>query len=53
MIANVSSLCFSSPSYGVKDTMTALEMGAIKTLIVWEHLEIERITVKNHQTDGA
>ena len=33
--------------YGVKDTMYALEGGAIETLIVWEELPIKRI-VLNH-----
>lgn len=27
-------------------------MGAVDTLIVWENLEIHRIVLKNHQTDG-
>jgi len=30
----------------------ALEMGAVDILIVWENLEIHRIVLKNHQTDG-
>lgn len=29
-----------------------LEMGAVDILIVWENLEIHRIVLKNHQTDG-
>lgn len=29
-----------------------LEMGAVDILIVWENLEIDRINLKNHQTDG-
>ena len=36
--------------YGVKDTLIALEMGACETLIVWEELDINRHTLKNHQT---
>lgn len=27
-------------------------MGAVDTLIVWENLEVHRIVLKNHQTDG-
>ena len=27
-------------------------MGAVDILIVWENLEIQRIVLKNHQTDG-
>lgn len=27
-------------------------MGAVDILIVWENLEIHRILLKNHQTDG-
>jgi peptide chain release factor subunit 1 len=34
-----------------KDTLTALDMGAVETLIVWENLEIDRITVRNQSTD--
>ncbi|KAM1018293.1 hypothetical protein ACFX2C_039935 [Malus domestica] len=36
---------------GVEDTLKALEMGAIKTLIVWENLEIDRYVLKNSKTD--
>jgi peptide subunit release factor 1 (eRF1) len=28
--------------FGVKDTLTCLEMGAVETLIVWENLELQR-----------
>ena len=27
-------------------------MGAVKTLIVWENLETNRITLKNHGAEG-
>ena len=27
-------------------------MGAVDILIVWENLEISRLQLKNHQTDG-
>merc|ERR1712050_25929 len=32
--------------FGIHDTVTALEMGAVSTLIVWENLELKRITTK-------
>merc|ERR1719187_2534419 len=34
--------------FGVDDTMKALDMGAVETLIVWENLEIMRYVLKNH-----
>jgi len=37
--------------FGVDDTIKALDMGAVETLIVWENLDVIRITLKNHQTD--
>ncbi|KAJ3697548.1 hypothetical protein LUZ61_001253 [Rhynchospora tenuis] len=36
--------------FGVEDTLKALEMGAIDTLIVWENLDISRYTLKNATT---
>lgn len=36
--------------YGVKDTMQALEMGAVKTLILWEELNIQRMKLVNKVT---
>uniref|UniRef100_A0ACD5XFU4 Uncharacterized protein n=1 Tax=Avena sativa TaxID=4498 RepID=A0ACD5XFU4_AVESA len=36
--------------FGVDDTMAALEMGAVETLIVWENLDINRYTLKNSAT---
>jgi len=33
--------------YGVKDTLAALEMGAVETLIVWENLETIRFKVRH------
>jgi peptide chain release factor subunit 1 len=33
--------------FGVKDTLTCLEMGAVETLIVWENLEIMRYVLNN------
>ena len=31
--------------FGVKDTLTCLDMGAVETLIVWENLEVNRFEV--------
>ncbi|PIA46030.1 hypothetical protein AQUCO_01600357v1 [Aquilegia coerulea] len=36
--------------YGVDDTLKALEMGAVETLIVWENLDIKRYVLKNTAT---
>ncbi|KAK4688449.1 peptide chain release factor subunit 1, partial [Tremellales sp. Uapishka_1] len=33
--------------FGVDDTLKALDMGAVETLIVWENLEITRNTLRN------
>jgi peptide chain release factor subunit 1 len=35
---------------GVQDTMTALEMGAVEILIVWENLDVRRYELKNSVT---
>lgn len=37
--------------FGVDDTLKALEMGAVETLIVWENLDINRYTLKNSVTN--
>jgi len=37
--------------FGVDDSLKALEMGAVETLIVWENLDIMRYVLKNHQID--
>ena len=37
--------------FGVEDTLKALEMGAVETLIVYENLDINRYTLKNPQTE--
>mmetsp|Transcript_9547 Transcript_9547/g.24275 ORF Transcript_9547/g.24275 Transcript_9547/m.24275 type:complete len:357 (-) Transcript_9547:1461-2531(-) len=34
----------------VKDTLAALELGAVETLIVWESLDVDRITLRNNST---
>ncbi|KAM7518974.1 hypothetical protein LguiB_017936 [Lonicera macranthoides] len=37
--------------FGVDDTLKALEMGAVETLIVWENLDLKRYVLK-HSTTG-
>uniref|UniRef100_A0A914WJA3 Eukaryotic peptide chain release factor subunit 1 n=1 Tax=Plectus sambesii TaxID=2011161 RepID=A0A914WJA3_9BILA len=37
--------------FGVEETLKALEMGAVETLICWENLEITRYVLKNHSTN--
>merc|ERR1719336_2111344 len=37
--------------FGIKDTMQALDMGAVETLIVWEELTLRRITIRNNHTN--
>lgn len=39
--------------FGVKDTMVALEMGAVEKLIIWENLETHRLALKNSQTGST
>jgi len=36
--------------YGVKDTLAALGMGAVETLVVWENLETQRYVLRNPAT---
>jgi len=36
--------------YGVKDTLYALDLGSVETLIVWENLEVMRYKLKNNTT---
>jgi peptide chain release factor subunit 1 len=38
--------------FGVGDTLKALEMGAVHTLIVWENLDIQRYVLKNPATSA-
>jgi len=38
--------------FGIKDTIQALEMGAVETLIAWENLEIQRLQLRNPHTDA-
>ena len=35
--------------FGVKDTLSVLEMGAVETLIVWEELPVVRFTLRDAQ----
>ena len=37
--------------FGIQDTLQALNMGAVETLIVWENLDINRYILKNHSSD--
>jgi len=37
--------------FGVRDTLAALDMGAVETLVVWENLETQRIVLK-HPVSG-
>lgn len=39
--------------FGVDDTLKALELGAVETLIVFENLDVLRYTLKNPQTDDT
>ena len=34
----------------MEDTLRALEMGAVETLICWENLDIQRYVLRNHGT---
>lgn len=36
--------------FGIRDTMQALDMGAVETLICWEELDIQRIKLSNAHT---
>lgn len=38
--------------FGIQDTLKALELGAVETLIVWENLDVSRFELKNPQTDS-
>ena len=33
--------------FGIDDTLKALELGAVETLIVWENLDITRYALRN------
>ena len=34
--------------FGVEDTLKALDLGSVETLICWENLDIQRYVLKNH-----
>lgn len=36
--------------FGIRDTLTCLEMGAVETLVVWENLEVTRYVLNNPVT---
>jgi len=36
--------------FGIRDTMRALEMSAVHTLIVYENLQLQRIATENSTT---
>ena len=40
-------------TFGVKDTMNALEGGAVETLILWENLRLERCVCELTEDDGS
>ncbi len=46
-----SSVPSSSTGFGVKDTLHALELGSVEELIVWESLDMNRLTLK-HKENG-
>merc|ERR1719271_952579 len=37
--------------FGIQDTISGLDMGAVETLIVWENLDIQRIHIRNPHLD--
>jgi len=37
--------------YGIHDTLRAIEMGAVESIILWEDLTIKRFEVKNQATE--
>lgn len=39
--------------FGVEDTLRALELGSVETLICWENLDIQRYVLKNHATSTS
>ena len=38
-------------AFMIKDTLNALELGAVETLIVWENLDADKLVVRNNSTD--
>ncbi len=39
--------------FSVEDTMKALEMGAVETLILWENLDVGRFTLKERDVEAT
>ena len=39
--------------FGIQDTISALEQGAVEKLIIWEHLDIKRYVFRNPNTEGT
>merc|ERR1719201_1872094 len=39
--------------FGIKETMQALEAGAVETLIVWEGFQMTRVVIRNPHTDSS
>lgn len=39
--------------FGVEDTLKALELGSVETLICWENLDIQRYVLKNTSSSTA
>ena len=38
--------------FGIQDTISALEQGAVEKLIIWEHLDIKRYVFRNPGSEG-
>ena len=38
--------------FGIVDTISALEQGAVEKLIIWEHLDIKRYVFRNPNSEG-
>lgn len=47
-----SNCCVGIFCFGVKDTLQALEMGAVEELIVWEDLAMNRYVLRNKESGG-
>jgi|EP00927_Polykrikos_kofoidii_P073714 peptide chain release factor subunit 1 len=39
--------------FGVKDTVSGLEMGAVENLLCWEELDVKRLVIRNPHTDKS
>lgn len=37
--------------FGVQDTLKALDLGALETMLLWEDLEVKRYEFRNPHTD--